>query len=106
MTHLKLESSLNFAEKCMIFCVYPRAQAREGPDGLKFLLRPRALSFQPNGSASYFERVYDETVTKHYETDTKQHYKATKQRKMVTKQVAPVCGYIIFITPNGGSRVS
>ena len=55
---LKLEVALQFAEKCMIFCVYPRAQAREGPDGLNFLLRPRVLCFQPNGSASYFEHVY------------------------------------------------
>ena len=43
---LKLEIALKFAEKCVIFCLYPRAQAREAPDGLRFLLRPTVLYFQ------------------------------------------------------------
>ena len=53
---LKLEVALQFAEKCMIFCVYPRAQAREGPDGLRFLLRPKVLSSQPRWIQTGCER--------------------------------------------------
>ena len=53
---LKLEIALKIAEKCVIFCLYPRAQAREAPDGLRFLLRSRFYVFQPSGSASSFQR--------------------------------------------------